>query len=132
MLFPTRSDLADSVVRGLLVDGGFLYEYDQPPHAAFLPVTLLRGLHRISQIADELPGSVALLRNTEPTIGHSIHSETQNAISTLVGGAPLSLVEASSLVGHVHEAAWQGSLSLSKQQVLLNQVVALVPQSPRT
>jgi hypothetical protein len=132
MLFPTGSDLADSVVRGLLVDGGFLDEYEQPPHAAFLPVTLLRGLHRISQIADELPGAVALLQSTEPTIGPSIQNETQKAIDTIVAEAPLSLTEASSLAGQVHTAAWQGSLSLSKQQILLDQVAALVPQSPRT
>jgi hypothetical protein len=130
MLLPSSSDLADSVLRAMLVDGGFLGSDSDLPNRSMIPMIVIGGLERLVEAADRFPGPFAIVAETEPLIGPSLRSESTNAVAALLteldfGG---NADESASVLTN---AAWNGRSSLAEHADTIAAIRRLTSKSER-
>jgi hypothetical protein len=131
MLLPSQADLADSVVRSLLVDGGFLGSGAEVPARSMIPMMVIGGLERMAREADRLPGPFRLLAESDPVIGRSLRSESVQAVAMLLREAGLG-DSSNETAAVLTEAAWAGKSSLASQAKSIGLIRKLAPKSDRT
>jgi hypothetical protein len=130
MLLPNASDLADSVLRAMLVDGGFLGRDSIMPSHTMIPMMVIGGLERIAGLADSLPGPFALVVETSPVIEPSLRSESAQAVVALLrelGFAETALETGAALV----HSAWKGRTALGEHAGTISTIRRLIPKSER-
>ena len=131
MLLPTASDLADSVLRLLILDAGMFVDDVNALHPMLAPAILLGGLDRIATHADALPGLFAHTLTNVPTTGGALRAEASVAAANLLieSGLP---TEAAKTGDMLVKAAWTGTTNLNQHHTWLAEIRALVRPSERT
>lgn len=125
MLLPTSADVADSIIRSMLLIAG---DGDDVSTATsvFAPAAAGSLLRRIAAVADAVPQICAAVASTQPTIGSSVDAATARALTAL-----LSPTHELDEIEQLNAAAWRGSASLSAQSHLMTRLPASVAPSTR-
>ena len=86
LLFPSTADLADALVWSSVLGGGSLVDQDHADGSGprtELPL-ILGLLRRLREVADILPGAIAVVCRQEPTIGTGVRTELEREIAEIV------------------------------------------------
>jgi hypothetical protein len=131
LLFPTAPDLADSILRSQVYDGGLPAE---DIDASALPVAgavVIGGLDRLAGLADRLPGVFSVARG-QPVVGGSLFDYSVASVRNLLLLLKYAPDASSSEIAlELVEAAWLGSSQFSSKSPILDGIKKILPDGGR-
>jgi len=89
LLFPSLADLADAVVWSGVLGGGSLIERDALIRSGSsgpgTELALILGLlRRLRDVAEQLPGAVALVRRSQPVVGTGVRTQLEREVAEVL------------------------------------------------